>query len=116
MAQIEIENMEFYAYHGHFEAEQVVGNRFIVNLSIETDVSQAAVTDELTDTVDYQELYNIIDEEMKKTSKLIENVAHRIMERIKSSYPEIKKAVLKLSKLNPPLKGKTDKVSIVMQY
>lgn len=116
MAVIEIEGMEFYAYHGHFKTEQIVGNRFIADLSVETDIQKAAKSDCLNDTIDYQQLYKIIEEEMQVTSNLIEHVSHRILSRIKQNYPKIKTATLRLSKLNPPLNGKTQKVSIVSRF
>jgi dihydroneopterin aldolase len=54
---IELENMKFYAYHGHYEIEQTVGNHFLVNLSVETDAFAATQSDRLKDAIDYQRLY-----------------------------------------------------------
>ena len=51
MGLIEIEGMQFYAFHGHFESEQIVGNEFLVNLKIETDCNQAAISDNLDDAL-----------------------------------------------------------------
>ena len=103
---IELNEMEFYAYHGCFEEEQLIGNRFKVDLSIWTDVDKAAVSDNITDAVDYQKLYMAVKEEMSKKSKLLENVALRIAERIKGEFAQIEKVEVSVSKLNPPLGGK----------
>ena len=66
MGIIEIEGMEFYAYHGHFKEEQVVGNKFLVNISIETNCTIAGISDNLNDALDYQKVYTLIKEEMEK--------------------------------------------------
>ena len=70
MGVIKIEQMEFYAFHGHFREEQIVGNRFLVDLEIETNMEKAAASDQLEDAVDYQMAYKIVREEMKKKSYL----------------------------------------------
>jgi dihydroneopterin aldolase len=114
MALIEIEGMEFYAFHGHFEVEKVAGNRFLVNLKIETDCSQAAQSDRLEDTLDYQKAYLAVKEEMAIPSDLLENVAQRIINRIKNEFPETGKVTVKVSKLNPPMGGQIEKVSVTM--
>ncbi|QKG80950.1 dihydroneopterin aldolase [Tenuifilum thalassicum] len=114
MALIEIENMEFYAFHGCFKEEQVVGNQFLVNISFETDTSKAQKTDNLNDTVNYQVVYNLVKAEMQKTSKLLEHVAERITSAVKLEFPEIKSIKVKVSKLNPPMGGKIEKVSVTL--
>jgi len=71
---VELVNMEFYAYHGHFKEEQIIGNKFIkfiVNFSAETDVTTPGKSDELKDALNYQELYLILHEEMDIPSKLL---------------------------------------------
>ncbi|HZL09293.1 MAG TPA: dihydroneopterin aldolase [Prolixibacteraceae bacterium] len=115
MALIEIEGMEFYAFHGHFEVEKVAGNRFLVNLKIEADYSKAGRTDRLEDTLDYQKSYLAVKEEMAIPSDLLEHVAQRIINRIKSEFPEAQKVSVKVSKMNPPMGGQIRKVSVTME-
>ena len=69
MGYIQLECMEFYAYHGHFEEEQKIGNKYIVHLSLKLDLSKAAKSDNLEDTVNYFTVYELVREEMKKKSK-----------------------------------------------
>ena len=115
MGVIEIEGMEFYAYHGHFAEEQVVGNRFIVDLTLFTDCSKAAQSDDLTDALDYQTVYMIVKEEMQIKSHLLENVAGRILNRLYDGYESIERAKVKISKLNPPMGGQIEKVSVTLE-
>ena len=112
MGQIIVEGMEFYAYHGHFIEEQIVGNKFIIDLIIDTDTSKAEKSDNLNDALDYVAVYNDIKEEMQIKSFLLENIASRILNRLYEKYSAIIKIDLKVSKLNPPLGGKTEKVSL----
>ena len=115
MGMIEIEGMEYYAYHGHFAAEQVVGNRFTVNVSLVTDCSSAALSDDLQDALDYQQAYRLIKEEMAIKSHLLEHVAGRILDRFKKEYPSLGKVKIKISKMNPPMGGEIDKVSVTLE-
>ena len=112
MGIIQIEQMEFYSYHGHYEEERIVGNRFLVDLTMETDCKKASETDELYDALDYQKAYDVVKEEMKEKSYLLEHIARRILDALFSHFPELDKAVIKVSKLNPPMGGKIQAVSV----
>lgn len=114
MGLIQIENMEFYAYHGCYEEERVVGNRFIVDVQIETDLSRAAVTDSINDTLNYQMAYNTIKAEMSIKSHLLEHVAARILDKLYSTFSSIEKATVKVSKMNPPMGGEMERVSVTL--
>jgi len=115
MALIEIEGMEFYAFHGHFEVEKVAGNRFLVNLKIEADCNQAWQTDKLEDALDYQKAYMAVKEEMAISSDLLEHVCQRIISRIKSELPAAQKVSVKVSKMNPPMGGQIERVSVTLE-
>lgn len=112
---IELENMEFYAFHGHYDEEQVVGNRFRVDLSFEVDGEQAARTDELETTVSYLDVYQCVREQMEIKSHLLEHVSKRIIEALRERFPAIGAIRLKVSKMAPPLGGQVEKVSVVVE-
>lgn len=114
MGIIEIEGMEFYAFHGHFKQEQIVGNKFLVNISIETNCTKAGITDNLNDALDYQKVYNLIKKEMDQKSFLLENICSRILDRLYLEFNNIEKASIKVSKINPPMGGQIKKVSVTM--
>jgi len=115
MGLIKIENMEFYAFHGHFREEQIVGNRFVLDLTIETDMSVPAASDNLKDAVNYQKAYQIVKTQMEKKSYLLENIAGQILDALYAEMSGIKKATVKVSKMNPPMGGKIGSVSVVME-
>jgi dihydroneopterin aldolase len=114
MSTISIEQMEFYAYHGCFKEEQIIGTRFLVDLYLETDTAKAEKTDDLSETVNYQEAYLLVKKEMEIKSKLLEHVGRRILDAVKDKFPEVTSAKLKISKMNPPLGGKMKNVSLTL--
>ena len=114
MGLIQIENMEFYSFHGHFKEERIVGNKFIVNVTLETDMKVPAESDNLKDAVNYQRVYEIIKLQMEKKSHLLEHIAGRILDAIYAEMEGIQKVTVKVSKMNPPMGGKIGSVSVVM--
>jgi 7,8-dihydroneopterin aldolase/epimerase/oxygenase len=115
MGKIIIEEMEFYAFHGHYKEEQIVGNRFLVDLEIKTNLEPAADSDQLEDAVNYQRAYQIIKKEMRrKKSNLLENIAKRILDALFSEMEGIDKASLRIRKMHPPMGGPIRSVGVSM--
>ena len=115
MGLIQIENMEFYAFHGHFREEQIVGNKFLVDLSIDSDMSTPADSDNLKDAINYQLAYKLVKEEMEKKSKLLEHIAKRILDTIYANFQDVRNVTVKISKMNPPMGGgRIEKVSVTL--
>jgi len=114
MGLIQIENMEFYSFHGHFKEEQIVGNKFIVDLTIETDMKVPRETDNLKDALDYQKVYRLVKAQMEFKSHLLEHIAGRILDALYAEVEGITRATVKVSKMNPPMGGKIGSVSIVL--
>jgi len=112
MGLIQIENMEFYSFHGHFKEERIVGNRFMVDLTIETDMKIPQESDNLKDAVDYQRVYEIVKLQMEKKSHLLEHIAGRIVDAVYAEMKGITKVTVKVSKMNPPMGGKIGAVSV----
>jgi dihydroneopterin aldolase len=115
MGIIELEGMEFYAYHGYFKSEQIIGNRFEVGVSIETDCEQAAQSDQLADALNYDSVYQLIKQEMLIRSHLLEHVVGRIIDRIHQEFPQVNKVKVKISKMAPPMGGQIRSVSVTME-
>ena len=114
MGLIQIENMEFYSFHGHFTEERIVGNKFRVDVTIETNMELPSASDNLKDAVDYQSVYELIKQQMELKSHLLEHIAGRILDAIYSEVEGIIKATVKVSKMNPPMGGKIGSVSVVL--
>ena len=108
--------MEFFAYHGCFKEEQVIGTKFRIDLFLEVDTSADEKSDQLQDTVNYQSVFQLVKKEMETTSKILEHVGRRILDRIKNEFPLVDHARIKIRKLNPPLGGKMDFVSLELSF
>ena len=102
-SKVFLKNVRFHACHGVLPQEQVVGNDYLVNLTVDYDFTSAMETDELSGTVSYADLFYIIKEEMATPSKLLEHVAGRIGRRIFAEYPAIQQIQLAINKVNPPM-------------
>ena len=109
-----LENIEMHACHGVFDQENMTGNSFVVNIKIKVDLSEAIVSDDLNDTVNYGIVFDIIKEEMAIPSKLLEYVAGRIIKRLRSSFSVIETIELKISKKNPPVSGQVEQSSVLI--
>jgi dihydroneopterin aldolase len=95
--------------------ESKIGSDYSVDLEIKTDMRKSAVSDELHDTVDYVHLNKVVVEEMAIRSKLLEHVAHRIIKRIFDEIPAVSRVMVSVSKLNPPIGGDVEAVTVVME-
>lgn len=106
MDKIIFQGMEFYAYHGVYEEENKLGQSYIVDLEVYMDLRQAGQSDRLEDTLDYAQLYEIIQKFMaEETVQLIETVAEQIAARILTSFPAIEQVMVRVTKPSPPIPG-----------
>ena len=113
MGTILVSGIKIYGYHGCLEEEAIIGGNYVVDIEIETDFEKAAVTDDLSKTIDYVTVYEIVKTQMAIRSKLIEQVAKRICDSMLEKLPQIKKTYVKLTKLNPPMNGDVQQVSVI---
>ncbi len=114
MHQIIVEGINIYAYHGCLEEEGKIGCHYLVNISMDTNFTTAAETDDLTKTIDYVTVYQIAKQEMGIRSRLLEHVAQRIIVRLKKEFNSLQKVEVKVTKLNPPMNGHVERVSVVI--
>jgi 7,8-dihydroneopterin aldolase/epimerase/oxygenase len=116
MGTILLEGMEFFAFHGCFREEQIIGTNFIVDLYVDAETTGAEGSDHLRDTVDYAALYQCVKDEMEKKSHLLEHVGKRILDAVRNGFPAINAIDLKIAKINPPIGGKMRQVSFKTQW
>lgn len=105
--------MEFYGYHGVYQEENKLGQRFRVDLIVELDLKSAGENDDLNQTVNYASLYNCCKEIVEgKPLNLVEAVAERISQRILSDFPLIQNCTVKMIKPDPPIPGHYKNVAV----
>lgn len=114
MGAVSLEGVEFYAFHGVYEEERQIGNRFSIDIRIETEIEKAGLSDELGDTVDYERVYLIMAGVMENSSNLLENIASNIIKGVRKTYPSVGEITVKVSKLNPPIGAICRSASVTM--
>jgi dihydroneopterin aldolase len=115
MGTIKLTNIRTYSYHGCLLEEGKIGSDYRVDLEVKSDLRKSSISDSLEDTVDYVVLNGIVMEEMGIRSKLLEHVANRIITRIFKEIPSVSRIVLAVSKINPPIEGDVEAVTIEME-
>lgn len=95
--------LRFHAYHGVEAQERLTGNDYELDLRLNVDVSAATMSDRVEDTVNYAEVYRLIEAEMAKPSNLLEHVAGRIGQALIEKWPQIQSVDIRLTKQNPPM-------------
>ena len=113
---IELEGMEFHAFHGVLEHEKIEGNLFIVDFKGEVDMSKAAESDLLEDTLNYALIYDAVAKEMATPSELLEHVAGRIQRAIAAEFPQFERFSVRVSKHNPPVEGPVEWSRVTIKY
>ncbi len=114
MGEIELKNIKVFTNHGCLNEEALIGSDYTVDLKVTCDLNKSSNTDELEDTVDYVHLNKIVKEEMAIRSKLLEHVAKRIINRIFEELQLVQSIKVSVSKINPPIGGDVEKVTIIL--
>lgn len=115
MGQIYLENIRTYSHHGCMKEETVIGSEYRVDLWVDADLTVASSSDDLKDTPDYVVLHKIVIEEMNIASRLLEHVAQRIINRIKFAVTGLDRIQVRVSKINPPIGGDVQAVSVLLE-
>jgi 7,8-dihydroneopterin aldolase/epimerase/oxygenase len=115
MNVVTVKGIRCYGHHGCLPSETLVGQEFVINVSLYTRFTEAAQADDLSQTVDYVTVNKIVTEEIKKPSKLIETVGYRIVYRLKNELKNVQKVYLEVIKPNPPINGDVAAVSIIIE-
>ncbi len=113
--RIVLQRMEFRALHGCYELERKVGNRFTVDVEIRAELGDAAAEDSVEKAVNYLTVYEVVRRQMAVTQRTIERVAMNIIDAVRAEFPQVRHVKCTVSKLAPPLGGKLDRVSVVLE-
>lgn len=113
--KIEVNGIRLYGFHGCLEEEARIGGHYEINVLITTDFTTAALSDDLSKTVDYVAVNKIVAEEMAIRSKLIEHVAMRMLKRLKVEIEHPANYSVRIVKLTPPINGDVESVAVVME-
>lgn len=116
MDRMNVRGMRFYGYHGVFPEENKLGQHFYIDLDLALDLSEAADTDDLNDTINYAELHALAKEIVEGPPfKLIEALAGRIASRVLEAYTRINEVTVRVTKPHPPFDIHFDGVTIELK-
>lgn len=115
MGKVSLEGMEFYARHGYYEEERVIGNKYSVDVTLDVDFSEAAADDKLEGTVNYEKVYEIVQNVMSIDANLLEHLAGKMIKALKENFSQINQVQVRISKYNPPIKGLCHKATVELE-
>lgn len=113
--KIYIEDLKIFAYHGVLPEETLLGTYFLLNIEVHADLWKAVESDDVADTINYAEINEIVHQEMKTPSQLLEHVAGRILKNIKNTFPQVEFIKIRITKTNPPMTGEMHGVSVEIE-
>ena len=113
---IHLNGLKLFAFHGVLPQEQKVGTEYTINLRLKTDFSLASQTDNLEGTINYAEVFQVVKEEMKLPSKLLEHVIWKISEHLFDRFPPVTEIKIALYKQNPPMGADCSQVGVEAIY
>lgn len=108
---VELDHLHFFAYHGLYAEERKTGNEFEVNLAVQYEPS-AEIIQDIADTINYATLFELVKRQMQQPVDLLETLAMKIAAEIHSSFPQVKKLEIAVSKLHPPIPAFTGNVRV----
>lgn len=114
MSTIRLNNIRIYAHHGCWPEEEIIGGEYSVDVAIDFDFARAAASDDLTKTIDYVRVNEIVHRQMAIRAKLLENVLKRIAEALRLEFTGAKKIFVRVTKFNAPMSGQVESVSVEM--
>jgi 7,8-dihydroneopterin aldolase/epimerase/oxygenase len=116
MGIVRLKGLEFFAYHGYHAEERTIGNRYLVDVEIETDFGQAAIADDLAHTVNYEAVFAIVRDRMQVSARLLEHIAYEICESLRLTFAQARRIQVEVTKYNPPLGGVCHSASVVIAW
>ena len=115
LQKVSLENVRFFSYHGFYPEEQVIGTEFFLNISVEFEVFGSG-GDEISNTINYEQLFLIASEEMSNPRQLLESVAHCILDRIRHEFLTIQTIDVSIRKMRPPMGGEVGNSTVALKF
>ena len=112
---IKVHGIRTFSFHGCLEEEKIIGGNYFVNVEVDCNFKTAAKHDDLSKTIDYVAIKEIVVKQMSISSKLIESVAYNIVHEIKENFSIANNCRVEIKKINPPIDGDIDYVSVLVE-
>ena len=109
---IELRDVHLFAHHGVMQQEREIGAWFTIDLELEVNDCCCSESDLIDNTVSYADVYEILKEEMRHPSNLLENVCNRISKKIYDKFRQVDAINVTLCKDTPPMGGDRLKAAV----
>lgn len=116
MGKIILEGIEVYSFHGYSKEERKIGGKYRIDLWIDLDTTKAETSDKLTDTINYERVFTIVQFQMTEPSKLLEHIGRKVLKAIGKEFPAIQTIKIAIAKLHPPIPGIMKSVAVELEY
>ncbi len=114
--KVSLENIRLYGYHGASQNERELGQRFEVDVEITADLSDAVRTDDMKRTVDYEQVYRLVEREVvSQKYHLLETMADTIAKDVLDRF-KATKVLVRIRKPSVPIAGSIDHVEIEVEH
>lgn len=116
MDYIIIDNLETFGYHGVFEEEAFLGQKFLVTAKLYMDTRQAGITDDLKASLDYGEACQVI-KKLVETERfmLIERLAEEIASKLLLTFSVLRGVEITVKKPWAPIHVSVDTVAVTIK-
>lgn len=111
-----MKGLRFHAFIGVGEQERKVGNDYVVDLHLQYPITHAMESDDVADTLNYAEVFEVVKEVMAEPCRLLEYAVHKLVQRLETAFPGILSIDLELCKLNPPMGADCNGASIEVHF
>lgn len=111
MITVYLHNLRFNGFHGIHEEERILGNEYLVDVSLEFHEETEVIT-HIKETINYVTIYNIIKKRMSIPTRLLETIVMEIGCEVAVEYPLLKSINISLKKLHPPIEGMQGAVGV----
>jgi dihydroneopterin aldolase len=108
---IQLVDILLHGYHGLFEEEKLVGNTFKINVTVVYTPANFPITN-LSDTIDYGAVFNILQEQMQVATPLLETVAANFTLAVLKQFDAATEVTIHIQKMVPPIAGMVGSVAV----
>ncbi|KAH9627419.1 hypothetical protein KSS87_012069, partial [Heliosperma pusillum] len=108
-----LKGLMFHGFHGVLPEERKLGQKFLVDMDVWLDLRKAGLSDHLSDTISYAEIYSIVKQAVEGTPQnLLESVTHKIASATFAMFPQIAAVRIKLGKPHVAVEGPVDYLGV----
>ncbi|SHK07180.1 dihydroneopterin aldolase [Tepidibacter formicigenes] len=109
MDKIILNNLGFYGYHGVFKEENVLGQKFFIDIELYLDLKKAGQTDDVNESVSYAQVYDLVKNICENEKyNLLEALCENISKQIFNEFNLVKEIMVRVKKPEAPVNGMFD--------